>query len=105
MPANFRFITHATQTHAHKLASGGLGDGFTQRCLAHARGANQTEHRAFQLFNPLLYCQKFQDSLFDLFQTMVVLIQRLFSIDQIVFYSAAVLPWHADHPVYVVAQH
>jgi len=43
MAANFGFVTHSTEGHADKLATGGFGNGHSQRGFTYARRANKAE--------------------------------------------------------------
>ena len=45
MAADFRFVAHAAERHAHELAAERLGDRPRQRCLPDARRADEAQDR------------------------------------------------------------
>ncbi len=67
MAANLGLVADSAQAHANKFAPCGSGYRLTQGGLAHSRRTYQAEHGPFELFNPLLDCQKLENALFDLF--------------------------------------
>ena len=105
MASDLGLVAHPAKGHAHKLAIGRAGQGFAQRRLAHTRRADQTEHRALELAHTLLYGQVFKDTLLDLFQTVVIGLQHLFSPLQVMLDLAGLFPWHLGQPVDVGAHY
>ena len=79
MTTNFGFITHTTQSHTHELAIGRTRNRLTKRGFTHTRRTDQTQNRRFVLRHALLNSKILQHALFDLFKTVVVFIQNLFS--------------------------
>ncbi len=61
MPADLRFVSHAAQRHAHKLAVGGAGDGLAQRSLADTGRPDQAKDRTLELAHALLHRQVFDE--------------------------------------------
>ena len=76
--ADFGFIAHAAERHAHKLAAGGLGDGHAQRSLAHARRPHEAQDGSLGILHQAAHRQEFQDALLDLFQAVMVRFEHLF---------------------------
>ncbi len=105
MTADLGLVTHAAQCHAHIFAAGGLGNRLAQRGLAHAGWPDQAQDRRFNFVHALLHREIFQNSVFDLVQTKVVLIQHVFGVGQIVLELGLFAPWQADEHVQVVAHH
>src|SRR3546814_11615158 len=75
--ANLGFITHAAERHAHEVAAGRPRDRLAQAGLADAGRANQAEDRALQLARALLHGEILKDTLLDLLQTVMVVVQHL----------------------------
>src|SRR3990167_5067864 len=103
--ANFRFVAHTAQCHAHELAVGGAGNRLGQRGLAHAGRANQTEHRALDFLHSFLHGEVFKDALLDLVQTVMVGIENRFGARQIQAHLALGLPRYIDQPIDIGAHH
>ena len=80
MTANLRFIAHAAQRHAHKLAIGRLRNRFAERRFTNAGRADQAQHRALDFLHALLHREIFEDAIFDLFQTVVVALENLLGV-------------------------
>ena len=104
MAPDLGFVAHSAQRHADKFPSRGLGDGHAQRGFANSRGANETQDRAFGIFHQLPHRQKFQDAFLDLFQAVVVVIQRVLGASDVADLFRALLPRHCQQPVQVVAR-
>src|SRR3546814_1738103 len=75
--ADLGFITHAAERHAHEVAAGRPRDRLAQAGLADAGRANQAEDRALQLARALLHGEILKDTLLDLLQTVMVVVQHL----------------------------
>ena len=75
MAADFGFVAHAAQRHAHELASRGAADRRGQRSFAHARRPEEAENRAFRILHQLADGEIFEDALLDLFQAVVILVR------------------------------
>ena len=66
MSANLGLITHTPKCHAHELAARGARNALSERSLAHARWADQTENRRLDLVDPLLHREVLKDAVLDL---------------------------------------
>ncbi len=64
--ADFRFVTNATQRHAHIFAAGRLGDRLGERGLADAGRADEAQDRATDFRRTGLYRQILDDPLLTL---------------------------------------
>ena len=105
MTTDFRFVTHAAQSHAHVLAAGGLGNGLTQRGLAHARRAYQAEDGRLDLVHALLHSKIFKNAVLDLFQAKVVFVEHFLGIGQIMLDLGLLAPGQTGQHFDVVAHH
>ncbi len=105
MSANFGFIAHAAQRQAHVLAVGGSRDRLAQRGLAHPGRAHQAQHGSLELLDALLHGQILEDTLLDLLEAVVVLVEHLVRMRQVVLDPGTLLPGHAHHPVEVGTHH
>ncbi|MNF48028.1 hypothetical protein D3C84_292480 [compost metagenome] len=103
--ADLRLVTHAAERHAHVLATGRLGDGLTERGLAHTGRPDQAEDGALELVHPRLYRQVLEDAILDLVQAIVIRIQHLLCLGEIFLDLGAGLPRHLHHPVHIAAHH
>ena len=103
--ADLRFVTHPTEGHPHIFAAGRLGDGLTQRGLAHTGRANQTEDGALELIDARLHRQIFEDAILDLLKAIVIGIQHLLRLAKVFLDLGSRLPRHLYHPVHIAANH
>ena len=103
--ADLRLVTHPTERHAHVLTTGRLGDGLTERGLAHTGRPDQTEDGALELVHPRLHRQVLEDAILDLVQAIVIRIQHLLGLGEILLDLGAGLPRHLHHPVHIAAHH
>jgi hypothetical protein len=79
--ADFGFVTHAAQGHAHELAAGGARHTiWPRRGLANARGADQAQDGRLDLVDTLLHREVLEDAFLDLVKAVVVLVQHLFGV-------------------------
>ena len=84
MTADFRFIVHAAQAHAHEFAAERTRDGLAQRSLSDARRADEAEDRALRVFLELANGEMFDDAFLDLLEAVVIFIEdflRFFQIE------------------------
>ena len=81
--ANLSFIVNAAQRQAHKLSIERARDRTTQRSLANSRRANQTKNRAFRFFLQLANSQRFDDSILNLLESVVIFVENLLGLFQI----------------------
>ena len=76
MAPDFRLVAHATQRNAGELAAQRVRHAAAQGSLADARRADQTKDRSFQLVFQLDHREKFQQTVFHLAQTVVLLVEN-----------------------------
>ena len=74
---NFRLVTYSAERKANELAICGPGDGLGERRLAHTGRAYEAENGALLFSNQLPNGQKFEDTLFDLLQPVMIFFQYL----------------------------
>ena len=103
--SNFSLVTHPTQSHAHVFPSGGFGNGLPQGGFTHPRRPDQTQNGGLDLVHALLHREVFQNSVLDLFKTVVVFVQNTFGIAQIVFDFGFFMPGQTHQDIDVVAHH
>ena len=103
--ADFAFVFHAAQGHAHIFAPRGFGNAFAQRGFAHARRADQAQNRTFEFVGAFLYCQIFQNALFHFFQTVMVFVQHQIGFGQVFAHARFFLPRQLDERFDVIAHH
>ena len=100
--ANLGLVPYAAQRHAHKIASGRLGDRPAQRGLAHTRRPDEAEDRPLQLLGPRLHGQMLQDPFLDLLQTVMVVIEHRFGAREIILETLALAPRYRENPVEII---
>ena len=76
MAANLRLVAHAAQRHLNKLAPERAGDALGDGRFAHARRADEAEHRPLHVVFDAAYGQIFDDALLHLVQPVVILGQN-----------------------------
>ena len=76
MPADFTFIAHAAQGHAHELASRRTSDGLAERSLADAGRPHEAENRRLHLAHALLNGEILKDPLLHLFKAGMILVKN-----------------------------
>src|SRR5258708_3335723 len=104
MAADFRFVTHAAERHAHELAARGFGDRHSERSLAHARRPDETKNRAFGIFYQLADGEKFEDALLDFLEAIMIFVQSFFGARDVADFFRPLLPRHGQQPVEIVAR-
>src|SRR5262245_38789685 len=83
MAADFSLVMNAAQAHADKLSPERARDRFSKRCLADARRSNEAKDRALGILLQFAHGEMFDNTIFDLLQTIVVFIQNLLRLLQI----------------------
>ncbi|MCG3159281.1 MAG: hypothetical protein JMDDDDMK_00267 [Acidobacteria bacterium] len=83
MAANFGFVVNAAQAQPDEFAVDRARYRTAQTGLAHARRPDQTENRTFRFFFDLADGQSFDDSLLDLFESVMILVQNFLRFFQI----------------------
>ncbi len=105
MAADLRLVAHAAQTHAHQLAPRRAGDTCHYRRFAHAGRAYETKDRPLQILGELVHRQIFHDTLFHLFQAVVVFVENLPRALQIEVVVRLFFPRHVEQPFDIRAAH
>ena len=103
MAANFSFIPHTAQRHAHKLTPGRLGNRLTKRGLADARRADKAQDGPGQLIGALLHSQIFDNALLDLFKSVMVRVEHGLRGGQILLDLGALAPRQRQQPIQIIA--
>lgn len=71
-------VTHSSQRNSSELLSQSFGDGFSDRSLPNSGRPMKTNNVPLGVAVSKLDGQKLKDSLFDLFQTSMILLEYLF---------------------------
>ena len=100
-----RFVTHSAQTYTQILSAQSTGNTLDDRCFAHSRGTYKAQNGSVQFACKLHYGKKFHYSVFDFFQTVMVLVQNSTGTYQILVVRCFLVPRHIAQPVKVVAYH
>src|SRR5262249_4240986 len=83
MSAYLRFVMNTAEPQSHKLSPEGARDRATKAGLSHSRRTNETKDRPFWLFLQLAYSQRFDDSLLNFLETVVIFVKNLLRLVQI----------------------
>ena len=83
MTADFSFITHTTQRNTGKFTLNSLGNAARQACFAYARRSYQTQNRSACAFGQRTHCQILQNTLLNLLQAVVVIIENSLRLIQV----------------------
>ena len=83
MPANFRLVADAAQTHAREFPSQRVGNRLTQARLAHARRPDKTQNRPVSFRIQFAYGQIFDQTALDLFEIVMIAIEDLLGLIEI----------------------
>ncbi len=102
--ADLGFVMNAAKGETHKFSPRGPGYRFSKRSFTNTRCADKAKDRTLRIFYQLADSEKFQDPLFDLFQPVMVGIERFFGFDQIVDLFGTVLPGNIYEPIEVRAR-
>ena len=76
MSTQLGLVAHTPERHALKLAPQGACYRTTKRCLADSRRAHKTENGTLGIRPELDYGKKLENSLLNVFQTVVVLVKN-----------------------------
>src|SRR6476620_9332558 len=79
MPADFRFIANATQTHTHKFPAESVSNRLTKTCLADARRSDKAENWSVTLRIQFPHRQILDQSPFDFLEIIMIPIENLLS--------------------------
>ena len=103
MSADFRFIPHAAQRHAHELTSGRLRDRLAKRGLADARRADEAQDRSGQLVGAGLHGEILDDAVLDLLKPVVIRVEHFLRGNEVLLDLGLLAPWNRQQPVEIVA--
>lgn len=104
MTANFGFIADAAETGAHELASKRTRNRTSERRLADARRTHEAQdRRTHPIARQFAHRQVLQDTLLDLFETVVILIEHLLRLVQANFGQFLLRPRQIQDPVEIGA--
>ena len=101
VPADFRFISHASKGDTYKLAAKGPCDRFSKGGFPDTRGARKAEDRALQFLPQLVDAEILQDAFLDLFEVIVILVQDLLCLFDIEVVLGCFFPGKLHHPFQV----
>ena len=96
---------NAAQTNAYVFLIQCFCNRTGYRCLTSSRRSHQTEDRTLTGIQHLADCQKFQNTLFDFFQSIVLLFQNIFRHFQIQPVFASLVPRKIQQCLNIAAAH
>ena len=99
MAADLGLIAHTAQGHAHELTVCGACNRLPKRGLTHSGRTDQTQNGCFDAIDSLLNREVFQDTLFNLIQTIVVFVQYFLGVSQVIVDLALLAPWQVDQGI------
>jgi len=105
MAADFRFVANAAEGNADELAPQGAGDRFAEAGLAHSRRSGEAEYGALEFLLELAHGQEFENTLLDLLQVVMVLVENLARLFQVEVVLGRAAPGQFHQPVEIGAQH
>ena len=92
MTANFRLITDPAQCHTHEFPVGRSSNTLSQAGLTYTWRTDQAQHRPSHPRYSILHGQIFNDAIFDLFKSVVILIEDALGCSQIFANPAFLFP-------------
>ena len=105
MTANLRFVADAAERDAHELAVHRARDRLAERRLADSRRADEAEDRSLQVPFQLPHREVLDDSLLDLVEIVVVLVEHPARLDRIEPVFRRLVPRDVEDPVEIRADH
>src|SRR5262249_12000784 len=99
MAADLRLVPHAAERDAMELPSECPGDRPTERRLADTRGADEAQDGIFALRPDLLDREVLEDTVLDLLQSLVILVENRVRAPDIDDLRRLLLPGHREEPV------
>ena len=105
------FIVDAAKRNSRELATQRPGNRLPKRRLANARwsdqrddgtGAPAADHLEATRVAPLPHCEELDDSIFDVLESGMVLVEHPASLHNIELVDGPLVPWHVEHPIEVV---
>ena len=103
--ADFRFILHAAQRHAHIFPVQCLCHSTGNGCFADAGRSHQTKDGGLFLGGVFPHCQIFQNTFFHFFQTVMVFIQNFRCLFQVEGFFGHFIPGQVQQCVNITAGH
>ncbi len=103
--ADLGFVMHAAQTHTGKLTAHTLGNGVGNAGLADARRADQTDNLPLDVLIQLAHGQQLQNTLLDLLQTVVLLVEHLAGVRLIQIILGGGVPRQRQAGIQIAANH
>ena len=101
--ANLGFVTNAAQRQADELASGGAGDRLAQRRFPDARRPHEAQNGPARVLHQAAHREELEDALFDLVETIVVVVEHLLGEREIPDFPRFLFPRHGQQPIDIVA--
>ena len=96
---------HAAQRDADILASEGIGNGFAERCLTHARRAIEADDGGLHVLAQLQHGKVLDDALLHLIQPIVVAVESTLGVLHIEIILSIFVPRQAEESLQVVELH
>ena len=103
MATDFRFVTNTTQGNTDILTVDSFRNTASQGSFTHARRSYQTKDGAFGILGKSTHCQIFKNAFLNLFQTVVVFFQYVFSTFQIEVILIKLAPRQSQQCVQIIA--
>src|SRR5690606_13865495 len=105
VPTNFGLVVGATKACAHELQADGAGNALTERRLADARRADETENRAASVRIQLAHREVLDDPLLYVDETIMIFVEDLPCLPDVDTLGIELRPRQFREPVNVVPQH
>src|ERR1041384_339014 len=105
MSAKLGFIAHAAQRHALEFAAHRSGDRLSEAGLADAWRANEAEYWCFGFWVELDHRKMLEDSLFDVFQIVVIFIEHGLGVIEIQTLFGRFPPRQIENPLEICSDH
>ena len=99
--ANLGFVVKAAQRDALILAVQRLGDGASQRCLAHARRAIEADDGRLEVAAQLENREVLENAVFHILQAVVVAVELCLHLLEVEVVGGILVPWQVEHGVEV----
>ncbi len=96
------FVAHPAEREPHEVSPGCARDRSRERGLPGTRRPDKAQDRAGGLAHQLANRQKFEDSILDLFETVVVLVEDFLGAFDVTDLPRRLLPRHREQPIHVV---
>src|SRR5258708_2384738 len=103
MAADFRFVTHSAKRLPNELAASCPSDRTAERGFADARRTNEAQDRALQFVGARLNCEIFDNPVFDLRETVMVLVENMLRLGDILLELRFLAPGKAEEDIEIVS--